>query len=143
MCSTTFFPLILFAKLFYTFVTRPYLWRPYISRLIQLNPKKQRGAVFDIVWGCFFFIFHLAFIYRTVSGTGTGTDQNFIIRCRYFFEKAQAVSNYRYDPKFYYSLTVFFLLLSFYYVWHFNHMSSLPYLSRGGLMFFYFMCVLP
>ena len=65
---------------------------------------------------------------RTVSCTATDTGQNFIIGCRYFFKKAQAVSNYRYESKILSSLPVLFLPLPFCYLVIFKSLVFVLYI---------------
>ena len=57
-----------------------------------------------------------------------------------FLEKAQTVSNYRCEPKFYYLLAGFLFLLSFCFLWYYSYMSLL-YLLGNSLVFFSFFVV--
>ena len=59
---------------------------------------------------------------QTVLHTRTATDQNFIIVCRYFLKKCSLYQTTSMS-QFYYSLLVFFLLLSLCFLWHFSYMS--------------------
>ena len=75
---------------------------------------------------------------RTVSCTATGTGQNFIIGCWYFFKKTQVVSNYRYESKTLSSLPVLFLLLSFCYLVTFSSLVFVLYISCWFNTFLFF-----
>ena len=59
---------------------------------------------------------------QTFLHTRTATDQNFVIVCRYFLKKCRLYQTTSMS-QFYYSLLVFFLLLSLCFLWYFSYMS--------------------
>ena len=69
---------------------------------------------------------------QTVSNTDTGTDQNFIIGCRYFLKKCKLPAR----TKTLLFVAGIFLVVIFLFPWYFSHQSI--YLSRDGLIFFCF-----